>query len=187
MDRLMELDGNGYMDRALFFRHVEEHFGLPDGSARVLTDDFEARFPESCAPMPGMETTLATLDGRGLRLGLVTNGRVVIQGRKIDGLGLRDRLDPIVISEAVGVRKPEPAIFAHALAALALGPEEVAFVGDNPEADVAGAKAAGLRAVWMRDAFWPEPPEADHIIAGLGELPGALDGERAGDGVASVG
>jgi putative hydrolase of the HAD superfamily len=44
------------------------------------------------------------------------------------------------------------------------------YVGNHPEADVAGAKAAGLKAVWRRDPFFPPPLEADAVIENVGDL-----------------
>ncbi len=50
---------------------------------------------------------------------------------------------------AVGVRKPDPRIFALACGALGCRPEETVMVGDNLEADVAGALACGMQAVYL--------------------------------------
>jgi putative hydrolase of the HAD superfamily len=44
------------------------------------------------------------------------------------------------------------------------------FVGDHPVADVAGARGAGMRAIWKRDPAWPPPVEADAIVDDLGDL-----------------
>ena len=98
--------------------------------------------------MRGMAETLAGLKSDGFRLGLITNGRVKIQTRKIDGLGLRELLDVFVISEAFGARKPAPEIFHFAVQSLGVSPSEALYVGDNPEADVAGANSAGITSVW---------------------------------------
>ena len=169
--QLAELDENGMLDRAEFYDRVEREFGLARGSAAELSEDFEVHFPESCVPFPNLFEMLQTLRDHGLKLGLVTNGRELIQGRKVERLGIRPYLDAVVISETVGTRKPDPRIFSAALAALGVEASATAFVGDNPEADVLGAKRSGLLAVWKRDSFWPEPAEADWIIDDLAELP----------------
>jgi putative hydrolase of the HAD superfamily len=67
----------------------------------------------------------------------------------LDRTGLAPLLDGIVISAEVGVAKPDPAIFERALAVAGARPGEALHVGDTPEADVAGALAAGLRAVHL--------------------------------------
>jgi putative hydrolase of the HAD superfamily len=115
-------------------------------------------------------STLEALRSAEVRLGLITNGRRSVQGRKVDGLGIRRFLDVVLISESIGVRKPDPRIFAEALAQLGISPASAAYVGDNPEVDVVGSRRSGLLAVWKRDRYWAEPRDVDWIIDDLGEL-----------------
>jgi putative hydrolase of the HAD superfamily len=171
---LLALDGNGTIDRDAFYLAAELHCNLPAGAADALRADFEEHYPESCVAFPGVLDTLGLLRTHGLKLGVITNGRVLIQSRKIDGLRIRPFLDCIVISEAAGVRKPDPRIFARALAQLDVPPSAAVFVGDHPDADVAGAQHSGLYAVWKRDAFWSEPGQADLTIDEIAELPRKL-------------
>jgi HAD superfamily hydrolase (TIGR01549 family) len=99
---------------------------------------------------------LGSLRGRGLRLGIVSNtwpepSRLV--RRELEELGVADRVDTIVLSGEVGVRKPDGAIFERALADLGADPLEALFVGDRLVDDVAGASALGMttaQAVWFR-------------------------------------
>ena len=115
---------------------------------------------------------------------LSRTGGYLIQGRKIDGLGIRHLLDVVVISESAGVRKPDPRIFNDALSRLGVVPSAAAYVGDNPDVDVLGAKRSGLLAIWKRDNFWPEPGNCDSVIDDLNELPSVL--ASASDSTASV-
>jgi FMN phosphatase YigB (HAD superfamily) len=94
----------------------------------------------------GVLETLA----RRARLGLCSNWSWTPAALAIlEQAGLRSHFDALVISHDVGVRKPRPEIFEAALAALAVEPAEVLHVGDNLEADVAGAAALGIRTVWL--------------------------------------
>jgi putative hydrolase of the HAD superfamily len=167
---LLALDENGSLDRSTFYLEAERRLSLRPGAAEALQADFDARFPESCIAFPGVRETLDLLRASGLKLGIVTNGGFVIQSRKIDGLGVRQLVDSILISEVVGVRKPDPAIFSRALADLSTTASRAMFVGDNPDVDVVGAKRSGLVAVWKRDDFWPEPAEADLVVDDISEL-----------------
>ena len=169
--RLLAMDENGTLDRAAFFDLAEADFGLAPGSAATLAADFERWFPEECVPLPGIAETLPALRELGLALGLITNGRSLIQRRKLRGLGLEASFDTVVISEELGVRKPDARIFLHALERLDVEAAQAAYVGDNPAPDIAGARGAGLKAVWRRDDFWPEPTDADHVIDDLTEIP----------------
>jgi putative hydrolase of the HAD superfamily len=55
------------------------------------------------------------------------------------------------------------------------------FVGDNPDNDIRGAKSAEMRAVWIRDAWWNEPAEADAVIDRVPELPPVVEAWMASD------
>jgi putative hydrolase of the HAD superfamily len=81
------------------------------------------------------------------------------------------------VSSDVGVQKPEPAAFTALANALGAAPEAIAFVGDTPASDVAGAISAGMQGVWFdaEGATYPTdlpPPSA--VIHNLAELPRLL-------------
>lgn len=111
------------------------------------------------------------LDGlraRGMRLVVVSNWDASLPGILRD-LGIADRLDHVVVSALAGARKPDPAIFLRAARALGLSPARLAHVGNDPAADVAGAAAAGIRAVLIdREASARGRPG---VVASLAELP----------------
>jgi putative hydrolase of the HAD superfamily len=104
-------------------------------------------------------------------LGLVSNGRAFLQGAVLRALEIEIFFDAVLISEAEGVRKPDAEIFHRALRRLDVGAEEAVYVGDHPEADICGARDAGLKAVWKRNRFWAPPILHDGVIDGLEELP----------------
>ncbi|OLZ11619.1 HAD family hydrolase [Sulfobacillus thermosulfidooxidans] len=122
-------------------------------------------FPLCSHWTPEMEDTLRALKQRGLKLAVVTNGQAAGQNQKIDTLGIRPYLDAISISGEVGVKKPEPEIFHHALSILRVAPQDAVFVGDNPVMDIYGATRTGMQAIWLRryDRPWygplPSPPQ----------------------------
>ena len=128
---------------------------------------------------PHIAETLDWLKRERYAVGMVSNtGRT--WGRYLrpvqDRLGIGRYFDVRVFSDEVGIRKPGPAIFETALEALHLPPEEVFHVGDDVTADVAGAKALGMRAVWFDTGKWPdaETDEADAEIHDHAELPAVL-------------
>lgn len=102
------------------------------------------------------QAMLGSLRGRGLKTGLVANSwpdPARLLRADVEAFGLAPLLDVIVFSEEVGSRKPEPAIFLHALEQLGVEPENAMFVGDRLEADVQGAARLGLttvQALWFR-------------------------------------
>jgi putative hydrolase of the HAD superfamily len=106
-------------------------------------------FVRSCQLIPGTYDMLCSLVGR-YRLGLVSNfthppalEQILVR------VGLDPFFEPIVISGRLGVRKPHPAIFRELTRLLAVTPDETVFVGDELQADIVGARKAGMRTVWM--------------------------------------
>lgn len=91
--------------------------------------------------------------------------------------GLAALCDVIIDSAHVGVSKPERRIFTLALEQLGCAPHRAAYIGDSFERDVLGARAAGLRTIWLRGIeprVCPDPSMVDAIIMTLEELPTIL-------------
>lgn len=120
-----------------------------DGS---LAPELARRFLEGRTQppvFPGTEALLESLRGRYL-LGIVTNGVPGLQRPKVEGSGLMHLFQAVAISGEVDIGKPDPRIFRHICAELGVEPAECVMVGDNPERDVAGGIAAGMKTVWVR-------------------------------------
>jgi FMN phosphatase YigB (HAD superfamily) len=99
----------------------------------------------------------------------------------LEAAGVADLFAAVVVSDAVGWRKPAPAIFEVALNRLGLSPTEALFVGDRADIDVLGAQRIGMHAVWLNPGGGAlpsgvAPPEFE--IRDLGELRGILGGQR---------
>jgi putative hydrolase of the HAD superfamily len=174
VERFVALDARGAVWKDAVYRQLVAELRIERLDAEALLDDFVSRFRESCVPFPNLHATLDQLTAEGLALGIVSNGHETLQWSTVRALGLEAYCSAVLISESEGVRKPDPVIFQRAVARLGTTVERAVFVGDNPVADVAGARAAGLRAVWKRDPVWPTPAEADATIDDLGELPALL-------------
>ncbi len=109
-------------------------------------------------------------------LALVTNGAACLQREKLAASGLSDYFETVVVSADLGVAKPDPSVFKHALSQLGADSDRAVMVGDSISKDVDGALAAGLGAVWVnRSGCSPPPNRADLVeITTLDDLPGAL-------------
>ncbi|MFJ8011257.1 HAD family hydrolase [Streptomyces sp. NPDC096339] len=117
--------------------------------------------------------TLASLRAAGVELSLFTNGPSDGQRAKIRALGLAPHLDHVFISEELGAAKPSPAAFATVLSLLGRTARQSVMVGDSPGTDIAGARAAGIRAVLLdRAGQWSDP--GVETIASLAGLPRLL-------------
>lgn len=115
---------------------------------------------------PDAAATLRELRGMGLKTICVSNWDISLD-EVLERCGLAELLDGVVTSAAIGHRKPDPAVFQAALAIADCEAGEAIHVGDSAEEDVAGANAAGVRAVLIDRAGGGE-------ISSLAELPGLI-------------
>jgi len=143
--------------------------------ARVLADGLEDAPPlpeltqllvESLRfeAYPDVLPLLRELRARGVRVAVVSDWDCTL-AEHLDRLGLGEWLDDVVVSAVVGVTKPDPRIFAAALARLGVGRTGAVVCGDDPARDLAGAEAAGIRGVLIdREGRYP------HLAPRLGTL-----------------
>lgn len=156
LEAIRRCDKNGYNpDRAfdLATRLPWRNAPTPD----ALHEHWIGIFPGCTQPRAGARELIRALREREISLGILTNGPVSGQRRKLEKMKLLDAFDAVVISEGVGLAKPDPQIFALMLRELGLAAGECWFVGDNPRNDVLGAAAAGMHAIWLRSSTpWPD-------------------------------
>jgi putative hydrolase of the HAD superfamily len=170
---MLTADVRGYRPRGEILRDFAQRLPwrtVPEVSR--LRMHWDRCFPLSVVARAGLKETLSALHARGIHLGIVTNGEVPFQKPKIKQLSIGRYLSTVVISEAVQVQKPDPRIFAHALAEIGCAALHTWFVGDDPINDVLGAAAVGLRPIWLTGV---QPWPTEHLaprwqIAALSEL-----------------
>jgi putative hydrolase of the HAD superfamily len=170
IDRVLELDDHGLGDKAALYKTIEAEWNLDLGMGQRLLRHFWFCFERHCRPTEGAADTLRILRARGRKTGVISNGSTERQQRKLACMGIGGLLDTVLISEAEGIRKPDPAIFMLACDRCGVRPNESVFVGDNPEADVAGARAAGMVAIWKRVPWRSAPPSDVLAVDGLVEI-----------------
>lgn len=112
-----------------YFEHYVSAWSLHHDALRCL-DALEATIP-------------------GVRFGLITNGDLAFQRRKVEAVGLDARMERLVASGEVGVAKPDARIFDVACAEFGVRPEHAVYVGDRLRTDAIGAARAGLTGVWL--------------------------------------
>ena len=128
-------------------------------ATRDLAVHLRGAFDDSAAlwrrPIAGACEALRALAAEGLRLGVVSNAEGTAEARLAElaicqvGAGAGVRVEVVIDSHVVGVEKPDPAIFGHALRAMVLDPARCVYVGDSVTIDVAGASKAGLLPVLL--------------------------------------
>jgi len=121
-------------------------------------------------PFPDAVPALRDLRAAGLRLVAASNWDVSLH-EQLERTGLRPLLDGAVSSAEAGAAKPDPAILVRALAIAGAEPGHAWHVGDDLEADVGAARAAGVRPVLIDRDGAAEAPAGVVRIASLAELP----------------
>jgi HAD superfamily hydrolase (TIGR01509 family) len=156
-EKLPALRTRGAAEHVDYTAELRELLGpVSDEELDRFLDAEHAAWRPARALVGSAHALLEALRGRGLRLAVVANTwpdppRLV--RRDLAELGVAGRVDAIVLSGEVGVRKPHAAIFERALAALRVDPLETLHVGDRLLDDVAGASALGIttvQALWFR-------------------------------------
>lgn len=141
--RFVELDNNGSVWKDRVYQALKSEFSIQK-SIDDLVGEYLVHFSNFCQERPGALEAVRQLAEKGYKLGLVSNGKSPFQENNFSALGIDDLFNTVIISEAVGYRKPEPAIFEMACKELAVKPEYCVFVGDNPVADIQGGNALGM-------------------------------------------
>jgi putative hydrolase of the HAD superfamily len=154
-------------DVRAYFRGTLEAAGVPEGMVAPAVERFLERERTRglwCRPMEGAREALEGVRALGLRAAVVSNsdGRAEVHLANADMLR---GIEFVVDSHLVGIEKPDPAIFAVALARLGTAPDRTLFVGDLRSVDEAGAGAAGMRFVLL-------DPSGDYAAAGSPRVAG---------------
>jgi putative hydrolase of the HAD superfamily len=129
----IELDCRGYVWKDKVYRQLLEEFNISGLSWEELLEDYLINFQKFCTPFRNVRKVLDTLRINGVKLGLISNGKRQFQRDNLIALGIDKYFEAILISEEVGVRKPDPAIFQMGLEELSVAAEHSVFVGDHPE------------------------------------------------------
>jgi len=194
----MRVDGHFRYTNGWFRAYVAEVFrplGASSGELPAIAERLFATFRDrrTFSIFPEVEEVTRALRERGLTLGVISNWSPRLP-RLLEELSLAERFDFTVCSAIEEVEKPDPEIFARALARAGAEPPESIHVGDSVEKDVEGARSAGIVPVLIEregpcgldgdtaDAHVCPPAPGDGPFARLHDLRGLLaliDGKSA--------
>lgn len=151
-----------------------------DPRVTLALESYFSAFFDYCRVIPGALEMLEKLKG-SYRLGLLSNFTHAPAAKGlIDKLGLAPFFEVLLISGEIGYRKPHALVFRKLVEDFGVDRTLVLYVGDNIEADVNGALAAGIRPVWFTWAMEHKVPMLPGIPSGEEEMPDA-DVPRAAD------
>ncbi|HEY7500698.1 MAG TPA: HAD-IA family hydrolase [Vicinamibacterales bacterium] len=140
------------------FRQLFANAGVDasDDHVAYTASTYRAAYLEARRPIEGARDLLAALKPR-VRIGVVSNNILEEQRAKVRLCGFDPYIDALVVSEEAGFTKPDPRIFEVALGRLGCEARDAVMIGDSWAADVEGARAAGVRAIWFNRTGRPVP------------------------------
>ncbi len=130
-------------------RAALEPLGVDRPSCERIADEMTEHKEAQMRPVDGAFETLETLRERGHRLALLTNGCSTFQRRKLARFQLEPLFELILVEGELGYGKPDRRVFESALGHFAARAAEACMIGDNLDADIAGAQALGISAIWF--------------------------------------
>ncbi|WP_019868782.1 HAD family hydrolase [Salinispora oceanensis] len=172
LDWLLSVDADGLTDRWDVADSIRNRYSLAVRSVDLVEELHDGVLAGTRLD-PLVACALQIVGDAGWIPVVVCNGAVRQQEEKIRRTGLDRYLADWVISEAAGVSKPNPRIFALAAQRVRMPLRGAWVVGDGPEADIGGAAAVGLPSVWLhRGRTWTDGRFAptftvDGLIAAL--------------------
>ena len=129
------------------FKHWSNKLNI---SAKELNSQFLDSMAEICKTLPGADELITYLHNNNIKMGIITNGFAQLQQIRLERTGFHSYFSPVVISELVGVAKPNPLIFQHAYEQMgAPDKAQVLMVGDTLESDILGGNNFGFDTCWL--------------------------------------
>ncbi|PHR74158.1 MAG: noncanonical pyrimidine nucleotidase, YjjG family [Lutibacter sp.] len=123
------------------------NYSISDDLIDKLSDDYIAVLPMFNALFDGTHEVLEYLKPK-YQLHIITNGFSEIQSDKMINSKIDNYFDKVITSESVGVKKPNPKIFEHALKVANASKNDSIMIGDSWEADIMGAKNFGIQPIY---------------------------------------
>ncbi|MCH7392693.1 HAD-IA family hydrolase [Acinetobacter dispersus] len=153
IQRFLELDDNGKVWKDRVYENLIQEFSIHGHSKEILLTSYINDFNKFSCCFEHVENTIIQLKQQGYLIGLISNGRTPFQEHNFYALGLTEFFSSTIVFEAIGLRKPDPAIFLLSCQQLGVHPKDCTFVGDNELADIQAAKAVGMKTIF----FHPNP------------------------------
>ncbi|MCH7309235.1 HAD family hydrolase [Acinetobacter sp. NIPH 1852] len=160
IQRFLDIDDKGKVWKDVVYEKLTQEFMIKHISKEQLLESYINDFNKFSCCFRNVEETILDLKQKGYLIGLVSNGKTPFQEHNFYALGLTEFFSSIIVSEAVGLRKPDPEIFLLSCTQLDVHPQDCIFVGDNEIADIQGAKKVGMRTIF----FHPDP-QVESLIA----------------------
>jgi 2-haloacid dehalogenase len=153
------------------FRLLAAEYGLAALPVEKLSVFYLEALADQPHLYPGALAAVRAL-ARTYPLALITNGIALVQNRRFGASPITGYFRAVVISEEVGIAKPDPRIFTPALEAVGVAARDVLYVGDSVTSDMAAARNAGMDFCWLNPDGKPVPAghRARYVISHVKDL-----------------
>jgi HAD superfamily hydrolase (TIGR01549 family) len=168
-----DADSGGYRPRKERWKMLQDRISWSEKpSADEMRDYWFSQLGYCAIGVKGLHNTLSELRNKGIQLGIITNGPTDLQNLTTNALNLRQYMDCVIVSETVGIQKPNKEIYEVALAEIKQAPSNVWFVGDNPATDLLGAYHMGMTTVWVHGHHdWTDTTfQPDYTVDNISEM-----------------
>ncbi|WP_456279396.1 HAD family hydrolase [Bacillus sp. AK128] len=139
----------GYSDKTNVLESLFNYFPPQYRLPREHIQEFWNHYFPQCFSVNQDVLNIVNLIKMHVKVAIITNGTTQRQNAKIHNTNLNSCFDIIIISEEVGLSKPDNRIFEMALKKLDVKPEEALFIGDDIEKDIAGCQNANIDGIWF--------------------------------------
>ncbi len=179
VERFIELDQNGVVWKDKVYESLICEFNIKGYSVEDLLNTYLERFRDFCKPRHGALDVIQAFARKEYKIALVSNGKTPFQENNFQALGFNEFFDCVIISDAVGIRKPDKAIFELACKSINADISASVFIGDNPVADIKGAKDAGMATIYVPTDPQQEPCRfADKTFYQLSDLAAHIEANK---------
>jgi putative hydrolase of the HAD superfamily len=157
-----------------FQRALLKH-GIDDVKlAATYAEEYLALCPHLTDLFPGTIEVLNDFKSRGKKMHIITNGFTEVQHIKLEKSGLRPFFDFVICSDTLGINKPDPRIFHHALKHAEASIDSAVMIGDHLESDVLGAHGVGMQGILFDPKDEHKKVQSVKKIKELAELPAMI-------------
>jgi YjjG family noncanonical pyrimidine nucleotidase len=153
------------------FIHLIDHLKI-SLNASDLAHAYESWLAEQVIWFEGVQDSLKNL-AKNYKMGIITNGLTTVQEKKYQLGGMHQWFDCFIISEKVGVSKPNKKIFQLAFDQLSISPHTTLMIGDSLESDYQGALNTGMDFCWInpkKDSLPQGSAAPKYIVNSVAEL-----------------
>ena len=159
-----------YLRSARFMKTLVKFEIYDNELVEELSDGYVNISPRQTALFPNAHESLSYLKDLGYQMHIITNGFKEVQHIKLENCNLTQYFDFILCSDEIGINKPAPEIFAHALANTGAKASESVMIGDDYDVDVMGAIRHGLHGIHFDPQGKRKNNNGDWIIKDLNDI-----------------